>query len=255
MLAESQIASAIGRMLSAIEVPPAPVRAILDRGVTAPPEHRRGRPYARVALVAAATIALVFLVFPKASLALIDRIVVDGYAAAYRVMGWVPPPNPPKSLEHAGASEALSLAAARTKVRFAIVPPAGLPRDAEFAGIHTVPVLSYSKADRVWSKDSPALAFEYRRSDGRTFELTLEKDDPRTGPPPRFMYEAEDLPGGKIAMIKRAHYAWTNGKQMTSITADGITPSEIEAIRVAMKGQSVRHDATETITKRYSLGP
>lgn len=69
------------------------------------------------------------------------------------------------------------------------------------------------------------------------------------------MYGAEDLPGGKIALTKRSSYSRTNGDQMTSVTADGITPAEIETIRAAMHSQPVLHNATETVTKRYSLGP
>lgn len=256
MLAESRIAPLLEAMLASFDVPPAPTRAILDRAKSAPhAEPARAVPRARFALVAGATIALIFALFPKASIALIERVVVDSYAAAYRVMGWTPPPNPPRALENAGASERLSLAAARREVPFTLVLPTGLPSDAVLAGIRTVPVLSYDKAKHVWSKDSPALAFEYRRGAGRTFGLLVEKDDPRTGPPPQFMYEAEDLPGGKIALTKRSHYAWTNGDQMTSATAAGITSAEIEAIRAAMNGQPVLHNATETVTRRYSLGP
>ncbi len=256
MPAESRITAVLESMLSAIDSPPSPTRAILDRAATAlPAEPRRIRPYARFAFVAAATIALVFAILPKTSVALIERIVVDSYAAAYRVIGWTPPPNPPKALDKAGESEQVSLAAAQTRVPFRIVPPAGLPSDAVFAGIHTMRVLSYDEAKHVWSKDSPALTFEYRRADGRTFQLVAEKDDPRTGTPPRSIFEAEDLPGGKVALTKRAHYAWTNGDQMTSATADGITVAEIKAICAGMNGQPVHHDAPETVTKRYSLRP
>jgi hypothetical protein len=254
MPAESRIARVLESMLSAIDSPPSPTRAILDRAAAAlPAEPRRIRPYARFALVAAATIALVFAIFPKTSVALIERIVVDSYAAAYRVIGWTPPPNPPKALDKAAESEQVSLAAAQTRVPFRIVPPAGLPSDAVLTGIHTMPVLSYDEAKHVWSKDSPTLAFEYRRADGRAFQLVAEKDDPRTGAPPRSIFEAEDLPGGKVALTRRAHYAWTNGDQMISVNANGITVAEIKAICAAMNGQPVHHNARETVTKRYSL--
>lgn len=255
MLAESRIAAVLESMLSAIDSPPSPTRAILDRAATVlPAEPRRIRSYTRFGLVAAATIALVFAIFPKTSVALIERIVVDSYAA-YRVIGWTPPPNPPKALDKAAESEQVSLAAAQSRVPFRIVPPAGLPSDAVLAGVHTMPVLSYDEAKHVWSKDSPALTFEYRRADRRTFQVVAEKDDPRTGTPPRSIFEAEDLPGGKVALTKRAHYAWTNGDQMTSVTADGITVAEIEAICAAMNGEPVHHNAPETVTKRYSLRP
>jgi hypothetical protein len=243
-------------MLSAFDVPPAPTRTILARAKAAPlAEPPRATPYARFALVAGATVVLIFAAFPKASIALVERIVIDGYAAAYRVMGWTPPPSPPRALENTATSAPLSLGAARAKVSFTVVPPTGLPPGAVLAQIRAVSVLAYDKATHVWSKDSPALAFEYHRADGRTFQLLAEKDDPRTGPPPRFMYEAEDLPGGKVALTGRMRYAWTNGDQMTSAIADGISPTEILTIRAAMNGQPVLHNATETVTKRYSLGP
>ncbi|HTU81757.1 MAG TPA: hypothetical protein VMF61_06485 [Candidatus Acidoferrales bacterium] len=246
-------------MFSVVDVPPVPMASILNRAaIAAPANSRRVPPYARLAYIAAAAAALAFAIVPKASIAVIERIVVDSYSAAYRVMGWTPPPSPPKPLAdktsaEAHASEATSLAAARSKVAFALVPPAGLPSDAVLVAIRVMPVLSYDTATRVWSKDSPALQFEYRRPGGRAFEIMAEKDDPRTGPPSKFVYEAQDMPGGKVALAKRAHFAWTNGDQLTSMTADGVTPAEITAIRSAMNGRPVVHHPTETVVKQIYL--
>ena len=149
----------------------------------------------------------------------------------------------------------MSLAKAEAKVSFHVVPPAGVPSDARLEEIATVGVLVYDKRQKLWSKDWPALSFTYRRTDGREFGLMAERDDARTGPPSNHMWLAEDLPGGKVALTKYARFSWVNGDQMMSVTTDGLTAAEIEAIRAAMHGQPVVHNATESIERRYTLEP
>lgn len=246
-------------LMRGIDAPPVPMSAIRDRMV-APlgPLARRRIPLARYSLATAAGIALFFAIFPKTSLALFERIVVNSYAAAdsmiYHVTGWMPPPPPPKSLEAAQKSERLSLAAAQAKVDFTIVPPAGVPSDAVLTRIDTMPVLVYDKTKHRWSQGSPALVFEYSRSGGRTFSLQAEQDDPRTGPVGAHIWRADDLPGGKVSLTRFRRFVWKNGNQlMTAIADEGIAPAEVLAIRSAMHGQTIVHDARETIVKQYRL--
>lgn len=255
MYGDARLSAAMESMLGGTDAPPAPMSAIRVR-MAAPivPAARRSNHVARYALAAAAAIVLFFAIFPKASLALFERIVVNSYAAAHRLMDWTPPPPPPKALDEAQRSQQLSLAAAQAKVDFTIVPPAGLPPDAVFTGIDTMPALIYDKAKRVWSKSAPALQFDYKRSGGRTFSISAEKDDPRTGPYGKYMWHVDDLPGGKVAMTKHARFIWKNGDQMMSaIEDDGISAAEILAIRAAMHGHDIAHDARETVVKRYRL--
>jgi len=246
-------------MVRGIDAPAVPIAGIRDR-MTAPVafNSRRRIPFARYALAAVAAIAIFFAVFPKASLALFEQIVVNSYAAAdavaRRLTNWTPPPPPPKSLDAAQRSQPVSLAAAQAKVKFTIVPPAGLPSDAVFVGIDTMPALVYDKTKRTWSKTAPALQFTYRRSGSRTFSLMAENDDPRTGPFGKYAWFVDELPGGKVGMTKHARFIWRNGDQMmTAVEDDGITAAEILAIRAAMHGQDIAHNARETIVKRYRL--
>jgi len=247
-------------MVRGIDAPPVPTSAIRAR-IEAPVAPIAGGrlPFARYALAAAAAIALFFAIFPKPSLAVLERfehIVVDSYAAAYKVMGWTPPPAPPKSLEAGLASQRLSLAAAQARESFTIVVPAGVPADATLASIHTMPVLVYDKTAKRWSKGAPAIDFRYKRSRGREFEVMAEEDDPRLGPTHRYVYFANDLPAGKIELVKHERFQWKNGRQlMTAIEDDGISAAEIQAIRAAMHGEPIAHFSRTTLEKSFLLAP
>lgn len=255
MYADARLSEALESMMRGIVVSPVPMTAIRSRmGSALPFPKPRRVPLARYALAAAAAFALFFAVFPKTSLALFERIVVDSYAAAHRLMNWTPPPPPPKSLEASEKSQRLSLAAAQAKADFTIVLPVGIPSDAVLTGIDTMPVLIYDKTTHRWSKGAPALSFDYRRSGGREFSLQAERDDPRIAVPHKFIWRADDLPGGKVSLTKFERFAWKNGDQMTTAIADeGITPAEVLAIRSAMHGQTIVHHAPETIVKQYRL--
>ncbi len=234
--------------------------AIRARMATPLAATRPRTPLARYAVAVAAAIALFFAIFPQASLALVERIVVNGYAAAYKVMGWTPPPDPSKALDKkTTVTQTGSLAEAQSRVAFRIVPPAGLPAGVVSAKIQTNRALTYLKATRSWSEGPVVVWFTYSLSDGSTLQLTAEQYDPRTGPPPKYMFEGEDLPHGRVGLTKFAHYAWRNGDQIMSATeGDGITGREIEAIRDAMHGVELKawkpgDPNTESVEKRYRL--
>jgi hypothetical protein len=260
MLAENRIAPALESLLASIAAPPVPKSDIFDRAAAAPVAAARPpRRYLRYAVAAAVAFAIVFGISPKASLAVIERFVVDSYAAAQRLIGFTPPPPPPRWLEAGMTSQAGSLADIQKVAAFTIVPPAGLPADATLVDIRTEPVLAYSTQTRHWAKGQSNVVFRYRRSNGTSFMLGAESYDPRTGPEPKYMYFAEDLPGGKIALTKLAHFAWRNGDQVMSATeGPGVTPQEIDAIRMAMGGTPLAESDSGrpgggTIVKFYKL--
>jgi hypothetical protein len=262
MYADARLSEAMEGMVHGIDAPAVPMTAIRDRMAArlAAPARRR-TPFLRYALAAAVAIALFFAIFPKTSLAvLFERIVVSSYAAAYKVLGWTPPPNPSKMLDRTTvASQTGSLAAAQSRVSFTIVPPAGLPPNVTAAKIQTNSGLTYTKSTHVWSRGPVVVWFTYRLSDGRTLQLIAEPYDPRTGPPPKYTFTGEDLPGGKVALTKYEHFAWRNGDQVMSATeGDGITGREIEAVRDAMHGVELKawkpgDPNTETVERRYRL--
>lgn len=260
MYADARLTEAMQTMVRGIDAPAVPMTAIRSR-MAAPlaPVVRRRIPLARYGLATAAAVALFFAIFPKASLAVLDRfehIVVDSYAAAYKVMGWTPPPPPPKSLEAGLASQRLSLAAAQAKEPFTIVVPAGVPTDATLTSIHTMPVLIYDKASKRWSKGTPAIDFRYKRAGNREFEVMAEEDDPRLGPTHKYVYAANDLPGGKVELVKHERFQWKNGSQlMTAIEDDGISAAEIQTLKATMHGEPIAHFSRGTIEKSYLLAP
>ena len=263
MYADDRLCTAIDSMVRGIDAPSVPITAIRTR-MAAPldaPLTRRRIPLARYAVAAAAVLTLFFAAFPKVSLAVVGRfetIVVDGYAAAsrmvHRLTGWTEPPPPPKSLDAAQKSKQLSLAAAQRKVDFTIVPPVGVPSDAAFVRIATMPSLVYDYKTLRWSKGVPALSFEFRRSQGRSFSLMAQIDDPRVDIPGKYIWAVDEAPGGKVVMEKHEHFAWKNGDQMMSAEEDtGISAAEIRAIRDAMHGEPVVHDAKPSLVKRYLI--
>jgi hypothetical protein len=258
MYADGRLSEAMEDMVRAIVAPAVPMTAIRAR--MAAPLHaaaERRKPLSRYALVAAAAIAIFFAIFPKASLALFERIVANSYAEVYRIIGFTPPPPPPKMLTRGLNVQTVSLAAAQADVSFGLVPPAGLPADAKLVDIRTEPTLTYSNATKKWTKGMPTVAFRYRRESGAGFVLMAENYDPAAGPPPKYMYEGDDLPGGKVALSKYPHFAWRNGDQLMSVTADaGVTPAEVAAIQTAMHGvpiTEVDRPGSGKVTKQYMI--
>jgi hypothetical protein len=260
MFAEARVTAAFETMIGAIEAPPVPTRDILRKMAQPQPVVRRVSSEFRFAIAAAAAIAIAFMMFPAGAVGLVQTIVVESYHAAYRVMGWTPPPNPRKSLRSPAMSQNVTLQSARALVPFTIVPPAGLPNDVVSSRIAMVSVKVYSKTTHSWQIGSPSVSFAYRRAGGRSFSLLAGRFDPQTGPPPKYMFAAEDLPGGKVALHKLPHFARRNGDQIISVTEDGISAGEIDAIRVAMRGTPVPGAEgsrlhSGTLEKQYQMTP
>jgi hypothetical protein len=147
-------------------------------------------------------------------------------------------------------------------VPFKIVPPAGLPGDVTSSTIETSTTGLYVKAIRSWQKGTPAVFFNYQRSHDRSFSLLADHFDPREGPPGKYMF----LDNGKVrdgmpVLIRFQKFTWRNGNQVMSVVADGISTSEIVAIRTAMHGivippaQTRAERDSGTVSKMYPAGP
>ncbi len=113
-------------------------------------------------------------------------------------------------------SREVSLREAQALVPFRIVFPIGLPRDAVLVKLIATPTAVYSKLTRSWSVGAPSLTFRYRRANGRTFDVGAEAYDPRTGFPPMYVFDADEV--GRDGLPKRhVNFVWRNGDQQTGI--------------------------------------
>lgn len=257
MFADARIKSAVETIVTSVDVPPMQWHAIAARIAQPQPVERRASHVLRAAVAAAACLAVVFVAFPASSLGLV-RIVVSSYQDVLKVIGWTPPAGAPKSSVR-GTAQA-DAAGARKYLDFALVPPSGLPADVVSTKIWTIPTQIYTKATHVWETGPAFALFTYRRAGGRSFSILADRFDARTGTPSKYMFLSQDLPGGRTALTRYEKFIWRNGDQVTSIIeGDGISASEIAAIRQSMNGVPIegvfpsRHDGT--IVKRYLAPP
>jgi hypothetical protein len=229
-------------MIAAIEIPAVPTGTILMhawRPEASVPPGKEGR-VARVAIAASVAFALMLAAVPVVAPSVVETI----QARIARLMLWSPPPPASKSIAAAMVPRVVSLELAQTLVHFHIVPPIGLPRDVVSSKIVATPTAVYSKTAREWHVGAPSVAFSYRRSDGREFSLLVDAYDPRTGAPPKYIYNSDEI--GPDGLPKRYdNFAWRNGGQYTSaIAGSGLSAKEIEAIRLAMRGIALRPATT-----------
>jgi hypothetical protein len=237
MYTDARIGAAFEGMMRGIE-PPALLLAGIYQKLSQPPSaHQHTSLYSRYAIAAAAAVAVCVFTVPRAAPGFVQGL--EARVAA--VLGWEPPPAPPRSLLNALTPQAGSLAAAQSRVPFTIVSPTGLPSDVVSMQISTAPSGVYSKATATWSKGSQAVTFTYRRGDGRSFSVLADEFDPQMGPPSKYMFEDQGTAAdGREVLVKREKFTWRNGNQvMTAITSDGLSAPEIEAIRVAMGGVTI----------------
>jgi hypothetical protein len=254
MLGDAQVSDQLAAMLAAIDVPAPPTSNIILRASTFPAPSSRRALISRNAVAAAIAAALALAALP---------IVAPGFAQSLEariaaLLQWTPPPSPPKAVKSAMVSRHVTLEEAQRLVGYRIVPPAGLPHDAAETSIVATPAAVYSKTTHAWRVGAPSLTFSYRRADGREFGLLVDAYDPRTGPPPRYMFNADErTPDG---LPKRYwNFAWRNAGQITSAVADeNLTRREIEAIRAAMHGAELPYATTRdelnagTVVKMYA---
>jgi len=237
MSADARIPTALDAMIRGIVAPPVPLDAIHRRARSAR-ATRAAFPFLRVAIAAAALLAIGIVAFPSASSALIQGIEAR-YRAALQALGGVAGPPVPRTIIASlqSQSTAATLQGARSRVRFTLVPPVGLPRDVVAETIRTAPSGTYSKATRAWTIGPVYVTFTYRRADGRTFDLRAERYDPQAAPTGRYMFEALDpAADGSPRIVRHRRLVWRNGDQTMTAIAQGIGVAEIESIRHAMHG-------------------
>jgi hypothetical protein len=243
MLGDAPLSNRLAAMFAAIEVPAVPANEIMLRASTlAAPASRPGlAPRSAVAAGIAAAIVLAAL-----------PIIAPGFVQSWQariaaLVEWTPPPPAPKAVRSAMVSRHVTLEEAQRLVGYRIVPPSGLPHDAIETTIVATPTAVYSKTTNTWKVGAPSLAFSYRRAGGRDFGLLVDAYDPRTGAPPKYIFNADErAPNG---LPKRyENFAWRNGGQITSVVDENLTRREIETIRAAMRGV-----ALSTATTRASL--
>lgn len=238
MFTDAQLAPRLKQMIVGINVPPAPVAVILSQASRPHAIPRRDVPWARVetarraAVLAGVVVGVLIFATPFVAPSIAQTL----QARIAQLLQWTPPPPAPKSVRSAMVSREVSLKEAQALVPFHIVAPAGLPRDAVFEKLVATPTGVYSKATHSWSVGAPSLMFSYRRPHGREFSLLVDSYDPRTGSPPKYIFNADEI--GADGLPKRySNFAWRNGGQITSILQDAtISAAEIETIRVAMHG-------------------
>ena len=258
MYADSRIRSGLESMLHHIEVPPVPLlniqqRMLRPRAIT----PRSTGSYVRTA--AAAAIAAIAVSLPIVAPSVVQSV-RERIAA---ILQWTPPPvQPPRWLTSSFTQQRTTLAGAQTMVPFRIVPPAGLPRDVTSSTIQTSSTGLYVKATRSWQKGTPAVFFNYQRSQGRSFALLADRFDPQEGPPGKYMFlDTGKVRDGIPVVIPFQKFTWRNGNQVMSAIADGISADEIAAIRTAMHGivippaQTRAEADSGTVSKMYPAGP
>lgn len=257
MLTDAHIATRLQRTIDAIVPPAAPVNLLLARRATSHVFSLRRGPSSvqRLAVAAGILVMLTLVTTP---------LVAPGFVQTFQtrlaqLLQWAPPPPPSKAIESGMVQRRVTLDEARRLVGFHLVAPAGLPRGAVLENIVAIPVAIYTKRTHSWTVGAPSLTFSYRRSGGGEFALTIDEYDSNAGPPPKYIFNADEK--GPDGLPRRyRNFAWRNGDQETSVVADAnISAWEAEAIRGAMKGTPLPLATTRaqlndgSIVKRYGV--
>jgi hypothetical protein len=245
MYDDARLSGAFTSLLGQTAAPPPPMGPIRERSASSQPATR---PWRRRLAIAAAVAAAIALVLPRVAPALTDAV----EAQIQQILRWKRPPPAPPRVWSAMRPQAVSLAQARSRADFTIVPPAGLPRDVVSESIAATAPGLYSRTTHSWSVGSPAVTFTYRGAGGRSFTLTATRYDAHGGPPSKYVFE--DLgrkENGRELIVRRDVLTWRNGDQsMSVVVGDGITQAEARTIRTAMGGT-----ATPGVWPRPDRGP
>ena len=236
MFPDLRIRTAVETMIGAIDAPPVPWANIRHRISQPQTVKRPAPPYARFAIAASLVLVAMSFAFPSASQALIQSI-EERYRAALHAMGGYAPPPVPTSFASTLTPTVTTLADARSRVPFTIVEPAGLPSDVVSQKIAVAPTGVYSEKTHTWGAGPPMVTFTYHRAHGHWFALVATSFD-AAYVPSQYLFEAQDeMAHGRPVIVRRENFAWRNGNQLMSIAvSNGISASEIDAIRLAMSG-------------------
>lgn len=254
MLTDTQIARDFERLLAAIEAPGVPLDAIARRAREAPRARAKGwdgfQRYAVAAAIGFAFAAIAAL--PKIAPSFAQSLEAQTRA----LLHWSPPPPAPRRVWSAMRPEPSTLAAARARVAFKIVAPAGLPADVVAANISIARSGAFATQTHAWSAGDATVTFGYRRANGRSFRLMAERFDPSAPPPSKYIFNSDERDAQGLP-VRHDVFTWRNGDQtMSAVADDGISSSEITRIRSAMRGVAIpgvwppRH---ATIEKEYRI--
>ena len=205
---------------------------------------RRDRPSgrllrARFALASAAVI-IAGLLLTARSPALMQSI-QERYVAALHATGVGPriPKALPEEIRSVVTPSQVSLAEAKQRANFVLVPPIGLPRDIVSQRVFAAPLAVWSKQKNAWSADGVQVTFAYARKDGRAFNVIADRYSPLSLPAPRYIYNADDVPrtARPNPRDRAENFVWRNGDQVLHVVASAaISAPEIDQIRAAMHG-------------------
>jgi hypothetical protein len=232
MHTERSLRHAFETMMDALPVPAPRLAEVRATARSAPRTAGRFTPAAGYAAAAAVALAVLPIVAPA-----IAHEVEREYPALLRIFHMGPPAMPQHlAAQMRSESRAVTLEQARSAVRFAVVPPAGLPGDVTSRSIAISTTATYSSATKTWRRSHDELSFVYERSGGREFTILLDSYDPAERHP-AFVFEEVDGPHG-ATFVKHQNFAWRNGDQVALVAAgSGVSAREIEAIRAAMGGE------------------
>lgn len=200
------------------------------------------------AALAAAAMAVVALAFAPNAGAVVQSMEAK-FDAALRAMGIQPGPPIPSDLIQSMRSHQYraNIAQIQPHVNFTIVPPAGVPSDVRSEKIISSPTGVYSAKTHAWSLAAPVVVFRYTRANNQTFTLMAQAYDRHERISAYMFRPVEDKHGnpvithGRLTLQRFNAYAWRNGNQvMHAVAGDGISDSEVAAIRTAMGGIALR---------------
>jgi hypothetical protein len=234
MYDDARLGAGLNAMMQAFEVPSVSLANI--RRKIARPAQAAARAGSFYWVGSAAAVAISLVAMPVVAPAFVQSL----EAQIEAVLHWTPPAPPPDSIVSALRSNAGTLSQAQTRVKFVVVPPAGLPKDLASETIATMPGALFSASTHAWSVGRENVWFTYRRASGATFTLMAAAFDPRDGAPSKYVFEDESERDGRAILVRHDKFLWRNGDQvMTAITSDGLSAAEILAIRSAMHGTPI----------------
>lgn len=235
MIADSELRRALSSLMKNVEVPNVPVATIRERMKKADAPNVLKFHFAAIAAAAAiAVVASLPMVAPGFMQTLEGKIA--------EILQWTPPPAAPKGILKGLQTQTVDLKTAQKRVSFTIVEPVGLPSDASAPKIAVAKTGVYSRSSHAWHSGPAIVTFSYMRRGGGSFSITAQPVSAQSKPPSKYMFEDRGVnAAGDPVLVKHERFTWRNGDQIvTAFAGEGITASEIVAIREAMHGVPVR---------------
>ena len=219
-------------LLGSISVPAVPLAGIQERIVLRRKTVHAGlaRPRRRAIAAVLALIALPSIAYAVVTYEARSRAALQAHG------GWAPP-APPAAFMSRIRSHTVTLSQAQSAAGFSLIAPRGLPADVSRLRIQMGPIGLYDDRTHKWRTEPGPVIFRYRRADGRSFEISVQRYDEHAVPG-RYVFEdrGPDVRGNPI-LIKHERFAWQNGNQMTAAIANSaISKGEVLAMVHSMKG-------------------